>query len=753
MAKAKGFTDEDGALLEELGIEVEATKQTGRTARDERVIAGFEEIQRFVDQHGHAPQHGEGRDIFERLYAVRLDRLRELPDCRAVIEPLDRQGLLAGAAPTPVADTDELDDDALLAELGVDTAEDGIAQLKHVRSAADKRAAEEIANREKCEGFDKFKPLFAKVKQEIVEGTRQTRPFELKAEIRPGAWFIVGGQMAYVADMGEIFSNAQGRTDARLRVIFDNGTEGNLLMRSLQRALHKDEAGRRITDPVAGPLFAGESEDGDHETGTIYVLRSKSDDPQIAASRDVLHKIGVTGGKVETRIANAKLDPTFLLADVEIVATYKLSNINRTKLENLIHRIFDPARLNIEIKDRFGNPVIPREWFLVPVFVTQATRQAVHDYRARVAEVAALSERLVGTNARLAIVKEQAAADDLSALGTDLAKLRAQKARYEPEILPHCDNYLTEKAAKTATEALRAQARAALDQYRQQIYPAFEAAINDCLRRFGASFRLGEIQSVNTRAGSSASYVVVINQQNVDVTAEAGPSFRNTLSAGDRNTLALAFFFASMEQDPNLANKIVVIDDPMTSLDDHRTLRTREEIMALTARVRQVIVLSHSKPFLCSLWEQADRNASISLRINRAAVGSEIALWDVRNDSISEHDKRHELVRAYLQVADPAKEREVAQALRPILESFMRVAYPEHFPPETLLGPFIGICEQRVGGPNEILLAADIAELRSLLNYANRFHHDPNPAWQTAAINDAELSDFAQRTLIFASRR
>jgi wobble nucleotide-excising tRNase len=175
--------------------------------------------------------------------------------------------------------------------------------------------------------------------------------------------------------------------------------------------------------------------------------------------------------------------------------------------------------------------------------------------------------------------------------------------------------------------------------------------------------------------------------------------------------------------------------------------------MSLAARVSQVIVLSHSKPFLCSLWEQADRNASVALRINRAAVGSEITVWDVRSDSISEHDKRHELVRGYLQVANPAQEREVAQALRPILESFTRVAYPEQFPPGTLLGPFIGICDQRVGGPNQILSAADIAELRLLLNYANRFHHDTNPAWQTAAINDAELSDFAQRTLVFASRR
>lgn len=390
---------------------------------------------------------------------------------------------------------------------------------------------------------------------------------------------------------------------------------------------------------------------------------------------------------------------------------------------------------------------------LEPMALTPETRQLIQDYRICIGEVAGLSERLIAANERLEIVKEQAAADDLAALTNDIAKLKAKKARFTTAVIPHCDAYLAEKAAKTATEALRTQARAALDQYREHIFPAYEASINEYLRRFAASFRLGEVQSVNTRAGSSTSYCVVINQQNVNIAAEEGPSFRNTLSAGDRNTLALAFFFASLEQDPNLGNKIVVIDDPMTSLDEHRTLRTREEIMALSARVRQVIVLSHSKPFLCNLWEQADKNTATALRINRAAVGSDIAVWDVRNDSISEHDKRHELVRAYLRAADPNQERHVAQALRPILEAFMRVAYPEHFPPGMLLGPFIGICDQRVGGINEILSANDIAELRALLTYANRFHHDTNPAWQTAVINDAELSDFASRTLLFASRR
>jgi hypothetical protein len=160
-----------------------------------------------------------------------------------------------------------------------------------------------------------------------------------------------------VADVAGVFTNPQGRTDARLRVIFDNGTESNMLMRSLQRALNKDEAGRRITDPVAGPLFAGERSDGDQASGTIYVLRSKSDHPIVSANRDLVHKIGVTNMSVEQRIAGARLQPTFMMADVEVVATYELFNISRSKLENLI----DAARLDIEIKDRFGQPVVPRE--------------------------------------------------------------------------------------------------------------------------------------------------------------------------------------------------------------------------------------------------------------------------------------------------------------------------------------------------------------------------------------------------------
>lgn len=376
---AKQFTDDDDALLAELGVEVEEKKVAARTPRQERIIAGFEEIQRFVEEHGHVPQHGEERDIFERLYSVRLDRIRELEECRSLVEPLDHQGLLSGTSSDAGDPTDEMDDDALLAELGVEAEKSEITELRHVRPSAEKKAAEEVANRQVCEDFNKFKPLFEKIQGELDAGIRETRPFEMKAEIEKGRFFIVGGQKAYVAEKGEVVTTEHGRTDARLRVIFDNGTKSNMLMRSLQRALNKDDAGRRITEPTAGPLFTDQTIDGDEASGTIYVLRSKSDLPLVAENRDLVHKIGVTNMSVEKRIAGAHLQPTFLMANVEIVATYELYNINRTKLENLIHRIFTPAKLDIEIKDRFGNPVVPREWFLVPLAVVDEAVERIKD--------------------------------------------------------------------------------------------------------------------------------------------------------------------------------------------------------------------------------------------------------------------------------------------------------------------------------------------------------------------------------------
>ncbi|MCA0325862.1 MAG: GIY-YIG nuclease family protein [Proteobacteria bacterium] len=373
--------DEDEALLAELGQELAPVKAAARTAQEERVIAGFEEILRFVQEHGRTPQHGEERDIFERIYAVRLDRLRALTETHPLLLPLDTQGLLQ-EAPSLVSPghADVIDDDALLADLGV-AGENGddITQLRHVRSFEERKAAEDIANRTLCEDFDRFQPLFERVEEDIKTGLRKTLRFGRDASVEQGNFFILGGQMAYVAEVGESFRAPNGESDARLRVIYSNGTESNLLQRSLQRALYKDDTGRRITDDDHGPLFGDTLEPDDIVNGTIYVLRSLSNNSYVVEHRELIHKIGITGGKVETRIANAEKDPTYMLAKVEVVATYKLSNLNRMRLENLFHRIFQGARLELTIEDRFGNPVKPREWFLVPLHVIDEAVKRIQD--------------------------------------------------------------------------------------------------------------------------------------------------------------------------------------------------------------------------------------------------------------------------------------------------------------------------------------------------------------------------------------
>jgi len=371
----------DLELLDALGVEAKPDKKTVCTPREERIIAGFEEIQRFVDEHGQLPAHGEDNDIFERLYATRLDQIRRQEECRSIVQDLDHQGLLEGLSTEAEVPLDEIDDDELLSQLGVSAPGDGdVTQLRHVKPRAEVRAAEEVANRTRCEDFNSFKPVFEAVQKGLENGIRETRRFRDDASVRKGNLFILSGQKIYVAEVGEeYYSTAQNRKDARLRAIYDNGTESDLLVTSLKRALQKDENGRRISDPSAGPLFSSENSDEDLASGTIYVLRSKSDHPVVSESRDVLHKIGVTGGSVEKRIANAKQDSTFLLADVEIIATYELYNINRTKLENLVHKFFDAARLDIQIKDRFGQSVIPREWFLVPLFAIDEAVTKIKD--------------------------------------------------------------------------------------------------------------------------------------------------------------------------------------------------------------------------------------------------------------------------------------------------------------------------------------------------------------------------------------
>jgi T5orf172 domain len=368
-------------LLAALGIDLTPEVSVSHTPYEERIIAGFEDIVQFYQTHHRLPVNHSDHDIFERIYAVRLEQLRQLPDALILLNSLDMHGILSGAAHSVTAiDIDSmhtLGDNALLAALNSEIhhtqlpegAVHTITDLKYVRSLTEKKAAELIGKQTRCDDFETFKPVFKAVQADLDANIRTARRFKQDTHINQGEFYILGGQIIYVAAVGEQKKDDFGKWDGRLRLIYSNGTESNILLRSLQKALYKDSAGRRITDVNPGPLFADTAEEDDTASGTIYVLRSLSNSPYIIQHRELIHKIGVTSGTVEARIAGAKKDATYLLAGIEVVATYELHNIHCRKLEAVIHRVLAAAQLDLSIDDRFGHSVKPKEWFLVPLSV------------------------------------------------------------------------------------------------------------------------------------------------------------------------------------------------------------------------------------------------------------------------------------------------------------------------------------------------------------------------------------------------
>ena len=342
-------------------LDVKLSTSTAST-EEQRILNSFEEISKFIDRFDRKPGATDKPSVSERGLKIKLSGLLNNSAAREMLLPHDRHGLLSSEPAVEAKSLDDiLDDDDLLA-----TPSDDIFNLVHARPAVAK--SDMVAERQVCEDFDSFKPLFDQCVKEINEGKRKTLKFANEQEIAAGEFFILNGVMVYIAEVGETHLRS-GKKNARLRLIFDNGTEGNNLLRSLARELYKDPNGRRVSSPDAGPLFDNQAEEGDTQTGMIYVVKSLSADPEIKKLDGLLHKIGFTAGRMEVRIQNAKDDPTFLMAPVHPVATYTLYNIDKVKLEHLLHSFFADARLDIEITDRFSKKVKPREWFLLPIEV------------------------------------------------------------------------------------------------------------------------------------------------------------------------------------------------------------------------------------------------------------------------------------------------------------------------------------------------------------------------------------------------
>lgn len=341
-----------------------------------RARAQFEEINVFIDRNGFVPGQGpEGQRIgvMERSYQARLRAYFENPELAGALSDIDRHGLLVRAAadPAPSSLDDLLDsNDPLLSDPN-----DGIFELRHAKGAPAR--PDMVSERTPCKDFDQFKPIFDRAAAELVSGVRKSMRFANEQEIAAGGFFILNGLMVYVAEVRDPHVR-NGKRNARLRLIFDNGTEGQNLLRSLATELYKDPNGRRISDPNAGPLFGSSqsveiqpAQAQDRVTGLIYVVKSLSKLPEIARLDGNLFKIGFTTGTLEARLRGVEDDPTFLMAPVKPIMSYQAINLNANAFERLVHHFFGEARLDIEVKDRFGRAIKPREWFLLPLPVIE----------------------------------------------------------------------------------------------------------------------------------------------------------------------------------------------------------------------------------------------------------------------------------------------------------------------------------------------------------------------------------------------
>ncbi|MCH7728374.1 MAG: AAA family ATPase [Planctomycetes bacterium] len=380
---------------------------------------------------------------------------------------------------------------------------------------------------------------------------------------------------------------------------------------------------------------------------------------------------------------------------------------------------------------------------------------ALREYSEITQRITVAIEELVAQNDAITALKKTTEASDVGDLTEELQRLNAATARHSEEIAPLCEAYIRIRDEKKNAEREKVEAREQLDAHRTNSLPAYKTKVNFYLQRFGAGFRLGEVVPQDRAGRASTSYHLVIRDVDVPLVGrgedDSQPCFKTALSSGDRNTLALSFFFASAELDSSIADKVLIIDDPVSSLDDGRITNTVSEIRAFGRMAKQIIVLSHAKPFLCRIHKHADPQNTTCLMLQRVADNaSQLVQWEPSEDQFTLYDHRHKLLREFRAGTAP-NIRQVAEALRPIMEGYLRVAFPEQCPPGTLLGPFRNHARNLADNGTPIMDANRLQELAEITEYANKFHHDTNPAWETEHISDAELLTFSECVLAFVT--
>lgn len=339
---------------------------------DERLVSSFKEINQFFEKNNREPQPNNVQEF--SLYS-RLKGIRENEHKKEALLKYDTHHLLIFAKKEINSFDDIFEDDSLGL---LESEAESIFDLKNVPTQDERESAEYIARRKPCKDFEEYEQMFKSCQQEIKLGKRNLIPF-LERYLKEGTFFIQNGILVYLEKISDATKDKNGKIDGRTRCIFENGTESDMLLRSLGKGLY--ENGFVVSedkDMVNESLMKNFNiiTEEDKEAGFIYVLKSKSNDPKIKTIPN-LYKIGFSKIAVEERIKNAENEPTYLMASVSIVTAFKCYNMNPQKLEQLLHTFFGSACLNIDIFDKKGVRHTPREWFIAPIDIIQKSIELI----------------------------------------------------------------------------------------------------------------------------------------------------------------------------------------------------------------------------------------------------------------------------------------------------------------------------------------------------------------------------------------
>lgn len=337
------------------------SSSTSSSTADSRLIDSFEEINGFFSESGREPESGKW--IQEHKLYARLKAIREDASKSGALKSLDKYNLLPEVDSKVKSLKDIFDDD----DLGILMDESSIFDLKFIKKNEDRAETDFVARRKPCPDFDKYEEGFKKCHEEIKSWARTLSHFVSEESIRVWMYFVLDGVLVYIKSIGNIKIDDHHKKDGRLHCIFENGTESNMLLRSLWKAMRQNRGGRVVSEPIDKSIQRLHTiTEDDTKTGYIYVLKSLSKDPKIQSISN-LYKIGFSSTPIEERIKNAEQEPTYLMSRVHLCMSVECYNMNPQKFEKIIHTFFGKSCISLDIFDKDGRRHSPREWFSVPL--------------------------------------------------------------------------------------------------------------------------------------------------------------------------------------------------------------------------------------------------------------------------------------------------------------------------------------------------------------------------------------------------